>query len=386
MAKSLNKRLAIFLPSLEGGGAERVIVTLSNALADRGLVVDLVLAKASGPYLSHLNANVNVVDLGASRVLTSMPGLASYLRRERPAALLSVLSHANVIAIAARAMSGVPTRIVASEHNTLSRTVGSQPSLRVRADVGMMKFAYRYADDIVGVSEGVSDDLARVLGFPRERITTVYNPIDAQLIRQKSLQKVEHPWFSPGAPPVLIATGRLTPQKNFPLLIAAFDLLRKSRGDNVRLMILGEGELRQELTKQVDSLGLTEHVALPGFDANPYSYMRSGAGFVLSSEWEGLPTVLIEAMSCGARVVSTDCPSGPAEILENGKWGRLVPMGDAEALAAAMHAALDEVSPPDVFSRAMHFSVDASVDGYLKLLRLEEFSSAPVKKLAVNAR
>jgi glycosyltransferase involved in cell wall biosynthesis len=370
MPTSRPNKTAIYLPSLEGGGAERVTVTLANAFAERGLAVDLVLAKASGPYLSHVSPAVKVIDLGASRVLASVPALVAYLRRERPPAMLSVLNHANVVAIAARAIARVPTRLVVSEHNTLSSAVGNGRTLRARAEVGLMKFSYNRADGIVGVSDGVSDDLARSIGFARDRVTTVYNPIDAPQIRARSQSPVDHPWFAPGQPPVIVGIGRLTQQKNFAHMLNAFARLREQRKGNVRLMILGEGELRNELEKQVAALGLGDSVALPGFVSNPYAYVRAGALFVLSSAWEGLPTVLIEAMSCGARVVSTDCPSGPAEILEDGKWGRLVPMGDVAALAGAMSVAMDDPAPPAVFERAMHFSVDASVAGYLDILQV----------------
>ncbi|MGO4478341.1 glycosyltransferase [Massilia sp. 2TAF26] len=374
--ETLKNKLAIYLPSLGGGGAERVTGTLANAIAERGVNVDLVLAQATGPYLAHVSPAVNIVDLGASRVLTSCSGLINYLREERPTATLSVLNHANVIAIAARAMSGVRTRLVVSEHNTLSSAVKGRVSLRGSIEVGAMKFSYPRADAIVGVSNGVSDDLAKALGLPRSRVNTVYNPIDAVQIKQKSLESVDHPWFAPGQPPVIVAIGRLTRQKNFEHLLNSFALLRSSRGIEARLMILGEGELRSDLEEQVKTLGLSACVALPGFVSNPYAYLRAAGLFVLSSSWEGLPTVLIEAMSCEAKVVSTDCPSGPAEILENGKWGRVVPMDDTRALAAAMAAALADENPPNVYERASDFSVERSVDGYLQLLQISHSEQA----------
>jgi glycosyltransferase involved in cell wall biosynthesis len=170
----------------------------------------------------------------------------------------------------------------------------------------------------------------------------------------------------PGAPPVILAVGRLTLQKDFPTLIRAFARLRARR--SARLVILGEGELRDELEALVAELGLTADVALPGFVDNPFSWMRGSALFVLSSAWEGFGNVLVEAMACGTPVVSTDCPSGPAEILENGKWGRLAAVGDAEALARAIAEALDDPNPPDVRARAAFFSVERSVDAYLAIL------------------
>ena len=368
--KTLKNKVAIYLPSMGGGGAERVTGTLANAMAARGVNVDLVLAQATGPYLAQVNSAVNVVDLCASRVLTSCPRLVNYLRQERPAAILSVLNHANIIAIAARALSGVKSRLVVSEHNTLSSAVRGGLSLRGSLEVGAMKFSYPRADAIVGVSNGVSDDLAKALGLPCGRVKTVYNPIDAVQIKKKSLEPVDHPWFAPGQPPVIIGIGRLTRQKNFGHLLNSFAFMRASKGIEARLIILGEGELRSDLEAQVKTLGLCACVALPGFVSNPYAYLRAAGLFVLSSSWEGLPTVLIEAMSCETKVVSTDCPSGPAEILENGKWGRVVPMDDTEALSSAMAAALDDENPPNVYERASDFSVERSVDGYLQLLRI----------------
>jgi glycosyltransferase involved in cell wall biosynthesis len=367
MSQSLREKVAIYLPSLGGGGAERVTVTLANAFAARGLAVDLVLPNANGPYRSQVNPAIKIVDLNASRVLASAPRLVAYLRRERPASLLSVMNHANVVAVAAKALAGVRTRVIVSEHNTLSSSIGNGLSLNDHVHLGLMKLCYRIADGVVGVSDGVSDDLARCIRLPRDRITTIYNPIDAHQISLRSQVMVEHPWFAPGAPPVIVGIGRLTEQKNFKLLLDAFARLRSNRSGEVRLIILGEGELRGDLERQVEALGLKD-VSLPGFVSNPYAYARASAVFVLSSAWEGLPTVLIEAMACGVRVVSTNCPSGPSEILEDGKWGRLVPTNDVAALADAMDAALNDSAPPAVSDRAMDFSVNRSVDAYLRIL------------------
>jgi glycosyltransferase involved in cell wall biosynthesis len=214
------------------------------------------------------------------------------------------------------------------------------------------------------VSVGVADDLAETIAFPRHRITVVYNPIVTAALIARSHETIAHPWLVPGAPPVILAVGRLTLPKDFPTLIRAFARLRAGR--SARLVILGEGELRDELEALVAELGLTADVALPGFTDNPFSWMRRSALFVLSSAWEGLPTVLVEAMACGTPVVSTDCRSGPAEILEGGKWGRLAPVKDVEALAAAMATTLEETEHPDVAQRALDFGVDRAVDGYLQ--------------------
>lgn len=360
------KRLAIYLPSLGGGGAERIMVTLANAFAERGIKTDLVLVKAEGPYLNDVSKNVRVVDLGASRVAMSLPLLVHYLRRVRPTSILSALNHANVVALLARRVAGVKTRLVVSERNSLSSSRAHVASFRGRLMALFMRWTYPWADGIVAVSRGVADDLAATISLPRDRIDSIYNPIDMLAIRQRAEEPFDHPWFTPGDPPVILGVGRLTLQKDFPTLLRSFAQLRAQR--QARLVILGEGEHRSQLQALVAVLGLTKDVAMPGFTENPFVWMRLASVFVLSSAWEGLPGTLIQAMACGTPVVSTDCQSGPAEILENGKWGRLVPVGDVSALADAIAATLDEKTHPKVQDRASDFSVDKAVDEYLRVL------------------
>ena len=182
----------------------------------------------------------------------------------------------------------------------------------------------------------------------------------------KSEEALDHPWFLPGEPPVILGVGRLTQAKDFPTLIRAFALVRKKHP--ARLMILGEGEERSKLETLVQELGLEKEVSLPGFVDNPYKYMKRAAVFVLSSKWEGFGNVLVEAMALGTPVVSTNCPSGPAEILENGRWGRLVPVGDVYALAEAIIETLDEEHHPDVANRAKDFAVELAVEKYINVL------------------
>lgn len=362
-------RIALFLPSLRGGGAERVMVTLANGFGARGLAVDLILAKAEGPYLKDVSEAVRVVDLGASRVLASLPGLIRYLRRERPGAMLSAMNHANVVALLARKLARIPTRLVVSEHSTLGAGRGTPPLGLARIMPWLMSCTYPWATSIVAVSAGVADALAEAIVFPRQGITVVYNPVVTPQLISQSREVLCHAWLAPGEPPVILAVGRLTAKKDFTTLIRAFACLREARA--ARLVILGEGELRKELQTLIGELQLTADIDLPGFSDNPFAWMRRSALFVLSSASEGLPTVLIEAMACGTPVVSTDCLSGPTEILENGKWGRLVPVGDAAALAAAMAATLDESKSDYVARRAADFGIEQAVDGYLAILQFQ---------------
>jgi glycosyltransferase involved in cell wall biosynthesis len=371
ISHSLNmskKRIAFFLPNLAGGGAERVAVNLLQGMVKRDVPLDLVLANADGPYLSQVPKQVRLVNFSAGGVMKAVLPLVHYLKENRPIALLSHMNHTNVSAVLARELAGTKTRLVLVEHNTLS--VSKSKLFRSKFVPPFMKLLYPRADVIVGVSQGVADDLECQMGFEPGKIRVVYNPVvDNEMIAQAK-SPLDHPWFEKGNPPVFLAVGRLTEQKDFLTLIKAFALLRKQM--LARLIILGEGESRSELEAMIKTLEISEDVSLPGFVQNPYAYMSNASAFVLSSRHEGLPTVLIEAMACGCPVISTDCPSGPKEILESGKYGSLVAIGNPVALADAMLKTLKAPVRQDVLvERGMYFSTDRAVFEYLKLLNDE---------------
>jgi len=360
--------IAFFVPSLRGGGAERVMLTLAEGLAARGYAVDLVLVKAEGALMAHVPPTVRIVDLDAPRIIMSLPALVRYLRRVRPVAMLSALDSANCVAIWARSLSRISTRLVISVHNTLTAATESATTKRARLLPTLMRRAYRKADAVVAVSSGVADDLSEVIGMRRERITVAYNPVVTPQMLKRSQERPDHHWFAEGEPPVILGVGRLTKQKDFPTLLKAFALLRERQP--ARLIILGEGEERNALEELIRQLGIENDTALPGYVSNPYAYMRAAKLFVLSSRWEGLPTVLIEAMACGASVISTDCPSGPTEILENGRLGTLVPVGDINALAGAMSKAISTADQPDLQNRVQDFGLEETVNKYLQILKV----------------
>lgn len=359
-------RLALYLPSLRGGGAERVMVTLANEFASRGYQVDLVVAHADGPFRSEVADGVNVVNLRARRVLASIPGLIRYLRNNRPDALLSAMGHTNIAALLAKELSGVGCRLVVSEHTHLSNANGGGPSRKGFLVRRLRRALYPRADSVVAVSSGVADDLAQISNLDRAALSVIHNPVTRPEMVELRREPVEHPWLNDRAVPVVMGMGRLTPAKDFLSLIRAFARLRETM--EARLLILGEGELRPVLEAEVERFTLSEYVSMPGFVSNPYAHVARADVFALSSRWEGFGNVLVEAMACGTPVVSTDCDSGPAEILEDGAWGRLVPVGDAEALANALQETLEETDRPDVEQRAQAFTVDAAVDAYLRLL------------------
>ena len=363
-------KIAIFMQDLAGGGAERVMVQLAGGMVEQGQDVDLVLVRPEGPYLSMVPSEVRIMDLGTRRTLWSIPPLARYLRRERPAALLAALVHVNIAAILAARLAGCGTHVVVSEHNQISRNAANFSNPAIWFAHRLVPRLYPWASNIVAVSRGVADDLARFSGLPTDRIDVVYNPVVTPELHRMASERVDHPWFVGDEPPVILGVGRLTAQKDFTTLIRAFVEVRRQRP--ARLVILGEGPRRQELEQMIGEFGLQGDVDLPGFAQNPYALMASASLFALSSAWEGLPTVLVEAMACGTPVVATDCPSGPAEILEKGRFGPLVPVGDHVALAQAIVQTLS--SPLDaerLRRRAGDFSVERSVAQYKSILFAE---------------
>jgi len=359
-------KIAIFMPNLGGGGAERVAAHQANGLAARGYRVDLLLAQNEGPYLRDLSADVHLIDLGAARVSRAVWPLSRYLRRERPRILTSQLHHANLAMLAARRLARVPTRTVPIIQHTTSVHFALQgPSLKSAVMLRAMRRVYPWADTIVVVSREAAEDFIEVTGVPESLVRVIYSPVIFPELADRAKAPVDHPWFAPNEPPVILAIGRLEPQKDFPTLLNSFALLRKQQ--NARLMILGEGGQRSRLESLIGDLGLAGDVALPGFVENPFAYLSRCSLFVLSSIWEALPTVLIEALALGAPIVSTKCKSGPTEILDRGKYGALVPVGDVEELSRAMRDALAARSSPVPDHHLHQFTVSAALEEYVKL-------------------
>jgi glycosyltransferase involved in cell wall biosynthesis len=360
------KRLSIFVPSMRGGGAERSMLRLAKGIAERGCMVDLVLARAKGPYLNEMPKSVRIIDLKASRVLSSLPALVRYLRREQPQALLSTLDYANIVALWARRLTGIPKRLIVNDQNTISFPAKHSRQFSQRITPRLVRLFYPWADEIIGNSQGVADDLSEVTGISRELIKVVYNPVVTLELREKSHAPLDHSWFRNGHAPVFLAVGRLTKQKDFPTLIRAFAQVRAIRP--AHLLILGEGPDRQELEELVKLHGLEGDVNMPGFVENPYAYMSRASMFVLSSRWEGLPTVLIEALYCGIPIIATDCPSGPREILNNGQYGQLVPVGDVKALVKAIKNVLNGKAPRPQEESWKPYELEPVVNKYIELL------------------
>lgn len=350
-----NRRLAVFLPGLYGGGAERTMLNLADGFARRGALVDLVVGVVDGPLQDQIPQTVRYVPLHARRTLTVLPALVSYLRKENPVAMLSALNRANLMALWASRLATIDTkranlpstRMVISERNMLSSEAGHGGSLADRLYPLLGRLFYPWADAIVAVSHSVADDLVKTANLSPERITTIYNPVVTEQLRKRAEEPLEHPWFGQDEPPVILGVGRLSEQKDFATLIRAF--ARVPSNFDARLLILGEGPLRAELEALVVELGMEQVVSMPGWVSNPVAYMREAALFVLCSRWEGLPGALIEALFASVPVIATDAPGGSREILQEGQFGALIPPGDVEALTLTIQerlAAPRQPAPP----------------------------------------
>jgi glycosyltransferase involved in cell wall biosynthesis len=411
------RRVAIVMHGFSGGGMERSMLRVAEAFLARGLAVDFVVGQAKGELLQDVPADARIVELAKCPVSRARPGglaadprafalllrpksmmgmlkplvrrlpsLVAHLRQSRPDAILAAEPRYNVIAVWGRQLSGLDSRLVISERIQVSHHARFGGPWGEKGLHDLLRRAYLKADAIVAVSDGVADDLAAHANIPRARISTVYNPVVGPDLAAKAQLRPDHPWFAPGEPPVILAAGRLDPQKDFATLIRAFAELRARRP--ARLMILGAANPRnlayaEELRALPATLRIAHDVALPGFVDNPFAFMALASVFVLSSLYEGLPGVLIQAMACGCPVVSTDCPSGPREILADGRFGPLVPVGDVSALAREIENLLDD--PPaaeGLRARARLFSLRRAADHYLKLLFPASLSEAASDQVA----
>lgn len=326
-------RLAIYMNDLSGGGVERMRLILIPTFIAAGFDVTLLLHSTRGELRQSVPSGLRIVEFGTRRTLYDVIPLARFLRRERPDLLLSSLNHNNVVAALAGLIAGRKTKVVICQHNSLSdeaRTLGWKYRI--------IPYLYRLFDPViarfVAVSKGVADDMARVTGVRRDRIEPIYNPVIDDSFARRAEEPVSHPWFEQRDAVVFVTAGRLVEQKDHATLIKAFAKVVKERP--AKLLVLGTGPLRDELEALAKSLGVAEHVDFLGFKENALPYFRESDAFVLASRYEGLGNVIVEAMRCGTPVITTDCPYGPSEIVQEGDFGVLVPVGDSDALAAAM--------------------------------------------------
>jgi len=399
-------RIAFVLTGLYSGGGERSTLTLARCLIERGHAVDLVLFKKhihcpqwipdglrlfvlddepdeatqNMPDYERLNARIesiapglrsrgrmrlakackwHILALSFSKKLRHAPTMANYIQQEMPNIIFPGTRQVDALTLMATHLTNSPPPVMPILRNAVEK--------RHHRTQRRHRILFASAARVVAVSDGVAASAAAEFGVPKEKITTIYNPVVSPEIDRLKTQTPDHPWLSDNGPPVILACGRFKKAKDYPTLIKAFALLSARRP--CRLLILGEGELREQIEALVRELNLQENVSLPGWADNPFAFMFRASLFVLSSRNEGLPGVLIQALACGCPCVSTDCPSGPAEILQDGAIGPLVPVGDDAALADAMARVL--YNPPEqrnLLARAGFFSAEKSARMYENLI------------------
>ena len=358
-------KIAIFVSFSGEGGVERMIAHLCEGFLAAGLAVDLLLIKDRGSALKLVPPAVKQIKLG-DHATTCLPRLVSYLKDERPAALLSSKHRANQIAILARALAKVETRLLVKIETNLTASLAPQNWFKRTLFTRQLRLFYPHADGVIGVSQGVTDDLHQLIGGAPAFFHTVYNPVLPKDLAARAQEPITYPWLG-GEVPVVIGAGRLTRQKDFATLLRALALVLQERP--VRLLLLGDGPERGRLEALATELGIGAAVDFHGFVANPFPYIARSNLFALSSAWEGFGNVLVEAMALGVPVVSTDCPSGPREILHDGALGPLVPVADPAALAAAILATLAAPrSRQELIAATAPYTIAQSAREHLALL------------------
>jgi glycosyltransferase involved in cell wall biosynthesis len=344
---SSDNLITIFIPSVHGGGAERAMLVFAAELIELGFKVDLVLVRLEGQNVNRIPAGTRVVNLDCRRMLTAIPKLIRYLKNHKPRAVYSTITHANIALSFAARVTRVSYPVIVRQSNApISETkdsIGRKIARRI------IPSAYRSVSGIIAVSDGVREELVNLSQDLESLISVIPTPVISEQLLSDGAPPPSHPWFEQPQDerdvPVIVSAGRLEPHKGMLDLIRAFRSVRDKV--EARLIILGDGSQRRELLKAADALGLRDDVDLVGFKTNPYGYMNHANVFALASWYEGLPNVLIQALAFGTPVVATDCPSGPREILEDGRLGRLVRVGDVIGLSDALTDSLSLSKSPE---------------------------------------
>jgi len=363
-------RLTVLMSFSGAGGVERMVMNLVREFARLDIQVDLLVIRAQGPHLQNIPKNVRLIRLRSQHTLPAIPELVKYLKQEQPSAMLVAKDRAGRAALIARKLAGMEsvTKIVVRLGTNLSTALDKKSALSRWFRTAPMRRLYKSVNKIVAVSEGVRQDTLILTGLDTSRVTVIRNPVITPDMQLAIKESADHPWLGDKHIPVIMGVGRLSLQKDFATLINAFAEVRKAR--QCRLIILGDGGMRKELESLIYSLGLTHDVQMPGFQDNPYAWLKSANVFVLSSLWEGSPNVLTEALALGIPSVATRCPSGPDEVLQQGKYGELVPMQDVEALSTAILKTLDNPLPAEKIKEAVaEYRVEISAQRYLSLFK-----------------
>ncbi len=365
--------LTLYMPNFSVGGVEVMTLKLAASMMNRGFAVTLLVHNMEGELALHVPKGVRVVSLNTRRTLGAFLPLVRYLRWTQPDVLMSNLDLNNIIAILARFMAGKKTRVVITQHNSL-RPEAQPRKWQFKVVPLVYRLLLRFADGVVAVSEGIANELVKVGKISRDRVTVIHNGVIDDEFKRRMGMVANHRWITDNGAPFLLAIGRLEKEKDFETLLNAFALVRQNK--KIRLIILGEGTQGWRLQDKARALGVAEDVSFPGFETNPMPFMRHAAALVMSSRFEGFGNVLVEGLACGTQIVSTDCPHGPAEILDGGRFGELVAVGDHIALAAAILRTLErKPNQQALIERGMEFSSERASSLYENLLHRLRFGS-----------
>lgn len=357
-------KVMLIMPSFRGGGAERVFIDLAVGLNDKALNVELVVLSNDGPYFKSIPDNLKVTVLDSGSVRKSYRPIKEHIQRSKPDVIVSCMTHLNVGVALAKFFSRSKAKLILTEHNPFSSEKASMPMISRWIFSTLVQLSYSFADKIVMVSKGIENDFKKIFHINGKKITTIYNPIDITRVRKLSKEAP----LAVSSKPMLVTMGRLVPQKRFDVLINAFNIVVETLPE-ASLHILGSGPLEEDLKKQIASKSLDNNVFLEGFKDNPFGLLGQSDLFVLSSDFEGFGNVIVEALSLGLNVVSTDCPTGPVEILEHGEYGFLVPVGSEKKLAETMIYALENRKSAEILiDRALDFDMSIAVDKYHNLI------------------
>lgn len=360
------KKIFFILPSLHGGGAEKITINLAREISKQGYFVEIILFEKKGIYLEEIEKEIKIFSLNAKKIRSSIIPLFIYLKKNKPSVIISVMTNANIIALFLQFFLKI--KVIVTEHNLFSQEKESLGFYKKKIYFFLAQILYPRAISIVAVSNGIANDLINNVKINKKKVITIYNPIDIDNIKKNINEKIVHKWIGNDNFIVILGIGRLSSQKNFSLLIHSFSQFKKKK-PNAKLVILGEGEERKELEKLIFKLKLTNDIDMPGFIKNPYPYLSKSNIFVLSSNYEGLPTVLIESLICRTQIISTECGSGPREILKSGKYGAIVPINNINCLSLAMEKILKTpYSFKGVEKELLNFNITDNTKKYLKII------------------
>ena len=369
------KKICFYCSSFQNGGVEKVTIQLCNELAAKGFEVDLVIGKKNqSNMLDHLDAKVKLISLGTSNKILSILMMALYLKRKRPDIVIADRYHSFVYTASAKRIFNCKFEIVMTIHSQMSLSFGFEFNRTKKQEKKYSEFMTlnKYCAKVIAVSNGTAEDFLSVFPQFANKMSVIYNPVAVDEIQSLAKEWQDNLSLLSDKKHVIMSVGRLEAEKGYATLLRAFSEIENCH-DSL-LVICGEGRERQNLEKLAQQLGIQGNVYLPGFVANPYSYLAHADLFVLSSSSEAFGVVLVEALAVGIPVVSTDCPSyGPREILANGEIGKLVPVDDVSALARAISESLKAHPDKEVLiDRAMHFSLQKAIDQYIKVLNLDQ--------------